>query len=42
VVDSRDARHGRGQTDDDDPRHVYHDVAIAIDPARMLHNGSRV
>jgi protein-L-isoaspartate(D-aspartate) O-methyltransferase len=26
-------------TDDDDPRHVYHDVAIAIDPQRNLYNG---
>ena len=30
---------GPRQTDDDDPRHVYHDVAIAIDPARTLYNG---
>jgi hypothetical protein len=26
-------------TDDADPRHVYHDVAIAIDPSRTLYNG---
>jgi protein-L-isoaspartate(D-aspartate) O-methyltransferase len=26
-------------TRNDDPRHVYHNVAIAIDPARMLFNG---
>ena len=26
-------------TDDADPRHVYHDVAIAIDPERNLYNG---
>jgi protein-L-isoaspartate(D-aspartate) O-methyltransferase len=26
-------------TEDADPRHVYHDVAIAIDPARNLYNG---
>ena len=26
-------------TDDADPRHVYHDVAIALDPARNLYNG---
>ena len=26
-------------TDDADPRHVYHNVSIAIDPARMLFNG---
>jgi protein-L-isoaspartate(D-aspartate) O-methyltransferase len=28
------------QTLDDDPRHVYHNVAIGIDPARMLFNGA--
>ena len=27
------------RTDDADPRHVYHDVAIAIDPDRNLYNG---
>jgi protein-L-isoaspartate(D-aspartate) O-methyltransferase len=27
------------QTPDADPRHVYHNVAVAIDPARMLYNG---
>src|SRR5512143_3296716 len=27
------------QTASADPRHVYHNVAIAIDPARMLFNG---
>jgi protein-L-isoaspartate(D-aspartate) O-methyltransferase len=27
------------QTDDADPRHVYHDVAIALDPERNLYNG---
>lgn len=27
------------QTPDADPRHVYHNVAIAIDPARTLFNG---
>lgn len=27
------------QTADADPRHVYHNIAIAIDPARMLFNG---
>jgi len=26
-------------TEDDDPRHVYHNVAIAIDPSRNLNNG---
>ncbi|MFI5177569.1 MAG: protein-L-isoaspartate O-methyltransferase [Vicinamibacterales bacterium] len=27
------------QTADGDPRHVYHNIAVAIDPARMLFNG---
>ena len=27
-------------THDSDPRHVYHNVAIGIDPARMLFNGA--
>jgi len=27
------------QTDDADPRHVYHDLSIAIDPERNLYNG---
>ncbi len=26
-------------TADADPRHVYHDVAVALDPARLLNNG---
>jgi protein-L-isoaspartate(D-aspartate) O-methyltransferase len=26
-------------TDDADPRHVYHNVAVAIDPGRQLNNG---
>lgn len=28
------------QTPDADPRHVYHNVAIGIDPARLLFNGA--
>jgi len=28
------------QTPDADPRHVYHNVVVGIDPARMLFNGS--
>src|ERR1700745_1957331 len=28
------------QTPDTDPRHVYHNVAIAIDPERQLFNGA--
>src|SRR5690349_4322511 len=31
---------GNRQTPDGDPRHVYHNVAIAIDPARQLFNGA--
>ncbi|HTM25710.1 MAG TPA: methyltransferase domain-containing protein [Vicinamibacterales bacterium] len=27
------------QTPDADPRHVYHNIAVAIDPGRMLFNG---
>jgi protein-L-isoaspartate(D-aspartate) O-methyltransferase len=30
---------GPRTTEDADPRHVYHDVAVAIDPARNLFNG---
>jgi protein-L-isoaspartate(D-aspartate) O-methyltransferase len=30
---------GPRQTDDDDPRHVYHDVPVAIDATRHLYNG---
>ena len=28
------------QTPDGDPRHVYHNISVAIDPARMLFNGA--
>ena len=28
------------QTEDADPRHVYHNVAVGIEPARMLFNGA--
>jgi protein-L-isoaspartate(D-aspartate) O-methyltransferase len=28
------------QTVDADPRHVYHNIAVAIDPSRMLFNGA--
>jgi protein-L-isoaspartate(D-aspartate) O-methyltransferase len=31
---------GPRQTTDDDPRHVYHNVAVGIDPGRMLFNGA--
>jgi protein-L-isoaspartate(D-aspartate) O-methyltransferase len=30
---------GGGTTEDDDPRQLYHDVLIAIDPAKHLNNG---
>jgi protein-L-isoaspartate(D-aspartate) O-methyltransferase len=30
---------GSRQTDDANPRHVYHDFVVAIDPARNLYNG---
>jgi protein-L-isoaspartate(D-aspartate) O-methyltransferase len=35
-----DAQAPPRQTADADPRHVYHNVAIAIDPARTLFNGA--
>jgi len=35
-----DFQAGPRQTFDADPRHVYHNVAIAIDPARTLFNGA--
>jgi protein-L-isoaspartate(D-aspartate) O-methyltransferase len=28
------------QTPDDDPKHVYHNIVVAIDPARQLFNGA--
>src|SRR5579862_3993803 len=28
------------QTDDADPRHVYHCISVAIDPERQLFNGA--
>jgi protein-L-isoaspartate(D-aspartate) O-methyltransferase len=31
---------GARRTPDDDPRHVYHNYSIAIDPARQLFNGT--
>ena len=30
---------GPRTTEDADPRHVYHDIAVGIDPARNLYNG---
>jgi protein-L-isoaspartate(D-aspartate) O-methyltransferase len=38
-VGDASANSGR-RTDDGDPRHVYHDVAIAIDAGRNIYNGS--
>jgi len=38
VRSDRDIQHPR-QTEDADPRHVYHNHAIAIDPGRQLFNG---
>jgi protein-L-isoaspartate(D-aspartate) O-methyltransferase len=35
-----DFQSGPRQTPDADPRHVYHNLAIAIDPARQLFNGA--
>lgn len=35
-----DLQSGPRQTPDADPRHVYHNVAVAIDPARTLFNGA--
>jgi protein-L-isoaspartate(D-aspartate) O-methyltransferase len=26
-------------TEDDDPKHIYHNVLVAIDPVRQLNNG---
>jgi protein-L-isoaspartate(D-aspartate) O-methyltransferase len=34
-----DAQRRYRTTPDDDPRHIYHDILVAIDPARQLHNG---
>ena len=35
-----DLQAGPRQTPDADPRHVYHNVSIALDPARQLFNGA--
>jgi protein-L-isoaspartate(D-aspartate) O-methyltransferase len=35
-----DFLHPPRQTADDDPRHVYHNLAVAIDPSRRLFNGA--
>ncbi len=31
---------GPRKTPDADPRHLYHNVSVAIDPARQLFNGA--
>ena len=33
------AEQGYRRTPDDDPSHVYHDILVALDPARRLNNG---
>src|SRR5215831_11413874 len=40
VRSEADLQQGPRQTPDADPRHVYHNLAIAIDPPRQLFNGA--
>jgi protein-L-isoaspartate(D-aspartate) O-methyltransferase len=40
IASERDFRGPLRKTPGDDPRFVYHNISIAIDPARMLFNGS--
>jgi protein-L-isoaspartate(D-aspartate) O-methyltransferase len=40
VMGEGDIGSGPRQTPDADPRHVYHNLSIAIDPARQLFNGA--
>jgi protein-L-isoaspartate(D-aspartate) O-methyltransferase len=40
VRSEADVLTGARRTPDDDPRHVYHNYSIAIDPARQLFNGT--
>jgi protein-L-isoaspartate(D-aspartate) O-methyltransferase len=40
IIGEGDMGRGARRTPDDDPRHVYHNVAIAIDPERQLFNGA--
>ncbi len=39
VQGQADSLAGPRQTPDADPRHVYHNISVAIDPARQLFNG---
>jgi protein-L-isoaspartate(D-aspartate) O-methyltransferase len=40
IIGEGDVGRGPRQTPDDDPKHVYHNIAIAIDPERQLFNGA--
>jgi protein-L-isoaspartate(D-aspartate) O-methyltransferase len=40
VRSEADLQSGPRQTPDADPRHVYHNLAVALDPARQLFNGA--
>ena len=30
---------GDWTTEDDDPKHIYHNILVSVDPARGLNNG---
>jgi len=40
VRSEADFQGGPRQTPDGDPRHIYHNLAVALDPARQLFNGA--
>src|SRR5262249_28242747 len=40
IIGEGDFQRPPRQTADDDPRHVYHNLAVAIDPGRRLFNGA--
>lgn len=40
VRSEADFQSGPRQTADGDPRHIYHNLAVALDPARQLFNGA--
>jgi protein-L-isoaspartate(D-aspartate) O-methyltransferase len=40
IIGEADGGRGPRATPDADPRHLYHNVAVAIDPARQLFNGA--
>jgi protein-L-isoaspartate(D-aspartate) O-methyltransferase len=40
VRSESDFTSGPRQTPDSDPRHIYHNLAVALDPARQLFNGA--